>query len=94
MNHGEDEYPSNERVVSTLSAVSARFQLVPAMATADELGSARVHNVVLVGALSQFLAKVPMDVWLEAIRQRVPERYVAVNERAFSAGVQMIQTLF
>jgi indolepyruvate ferredoxin oxidoreductase beta subunit len=39
----------------------------------------------MVGALSAFL-DFPEEAWLAAIRAKVPQKTVAVNERAFAAG--------
>jgi indolepyruvate ferredoxin oxidoreductase beta subunit len=53
------------------------------------LGSERVHNVVLLGALSTLL-EVPPAVWLEVIEQRVPARTVDLNRQAFHRGRQAV----
>jgi Pyruvate/2-oxoacid:ferredoxin oxidoreductase gamma subunit len=45
-----------------------------------------VNNVVLLGALSHFLESVPVDAWLQALRERVPARLAELNERAFLLG--------
>jgi indolepyruvate ferredoxin oxidoreductase, beta subunit len=90
---GEDEYPSDERILSVVRQVTSHAYLVPAATRADALGNARVNNVVLIGALSQLVANVPTSVWVQAIRERVPSRLADLNERAFMAGQDMMRSL-
>jgi indolepyruvate ferredoxin oxidoreductase beta subunit len=61
---------------------------VPALAKAQELGTDRATNVVLLGALSRHLA-VPEKQWLDVIEERVPKKYVELNRRAFAAGREL-----
>ncbi len=82
---GNEVYPSAEDEERAYSGIIGRRVYVPAMSLAQELGQARVNNVVMLGALSALL-DVPESTWLTVISGRVPERYVALNKRAFSAG--------
>jgi indolepyruvate ferredoxin oxidoreductase beta subunit len=83
---GDDVYPDDEEVRRVLSQVTDDYHFIPSVHLAEELGNARAHNVVLLGTLSTFLGDVPTDVWLQSIRERVPKRFVELNERAFHAG--------
>ncbi len=76
-------YPGEE--VQAAAFASANRVLVPAMALAQQAGSARVNNVVLIGALARFLP-IGATVWEEVIRRRVPERTTAMNLEAFHQG--------
>ena len=82
---GSDEYPDDQRVWRVLSEVTDDVQLVPGVELAEELGNARVSNVVMLGALSKFL-DIALDIWLELIGERVPEKYVELNRQAFLKG--------
>lgn len=82
---GSDEYPDDQRVWRVLSEVTDDVQLVPGVELAEELGNARVSNVVMLGALSKFL-DIALDIWLELIGERVPEKYVDLNRQAFLKG--------
>jgi len=82
---GNDEYPDDQRVRRVLSEVADNVQFVPGVKLAEEVGNARVSNVVMLGALSKFL-DVNLDTWLEVIAERVPEKYVELNRRAFLRG--------
>jgi indolepyruvate ferredoxin oxidoreductase beta subunit len=57
----------------------------PPPARAAELGNPRVANVILLGALSRFVA-IPAEIWLNAIAERVPPRFRELNRRAFELG--------
>lgn len=59
--------------------------LVPAEELAIQAGSAKVANVVLLGALSSGLPFNP-ETWEEQIRNKVPEKTVEMNIEAFRLG--------
>ncbi|MBC7315344.1 MAG: indolepyruvate oxidoreductase subunit beta [Chloroflexi bacterium] len=80
---GSMPYPGE--AVQEAAFASARRILVPAMALAQQVGSVRVNNVVMIGALAALLP-VEASVWEEVIAHRVPERTVAVNVEAFRKG--------
>jgi indolepyruvate ferredoxin oxidoreductase, beta subunit len=82
---GDGVYPSQEDQDAIYGPFIERVHYVPAIDLAQELGNPRVNNVVMLGALSALL-DVPEDVWLNVIHERVPERYIALNERAFAVG--------
>lgn len=82
---GGDEYPDDQRVRRVLSEVAGDVRFLPGVELARELGNARASNVVTLGALSQCL-DVDLDIWLEVIAERVPEKYVELNRQAFLAG--------
>jgi indolepyruvate ferredoxin oxidoreductase beta subunit len=83
---GDDVYPNDEQVRRVLSQVTGDYHFIPSVRLAEDLGNARAHNVVLLGTLSTFIDDVPPEVWLQSIRERVPKRFVELNERAFYAG--------
>ncbi len=88
---GSDEYPDDERLRAVLGALTPNYYLLPANALAEELGNTRVNNVVLLGALSHWLHDVPLPIWLEAVRNRVPPRFADLNEQAFLVGRQEME---
>jgi len=83
---GDDVYPDDEEVRRMLGEVTDDLHFVPSLRLAEEAGSARAHNVVVLGVLSKFIAQVPPEVWLEVIAKWVPEKYIEVNRRAFQVG--------
>lgn len=89
---GDDRYPDDEQGRRILREVTDKIHFIPSVSLAEELGNARVHNIVLLGALSTFIDDLPPDSWLVAIEARVPERFVELNRRAFGAGREAMQT--
>jgi len=90
---GDDEYPDDERIKMVLAAATPNYYWVPGMRLAEELGNARVNNVVMLGSLSHFLPDVPLNAWLEAIQGRVPPRFIELNRRAFLVGRETAEKL-
>jgi indolepyruvate ferredoxin oxidoreductase, beta subunit len=87
---GTDSYPTQEQEDSAYGDRYRRYY-IPAIEIARALGQPRVSNVVMIGALA---AMVPVEnqVWLDVIAQRVPERYVELNQQAFTAGREHMPT--
>ena len=79
---GAAEYPRD--IVEKLRA-RANVIALDALPLAEQAGSARAVNVVLIGVLSRLM---PFDesVWRKAIAETVPEKYLEVNLRAFELG--------
>jgi indolepyruvate ferredoxin oxidoreductase beta subunit len=82
---GGAHYPTEEEIGVVMGVLTGRFCLVPGTAIAQELGNARVANVVLLGAASVFL-DVPVEMWLEVIEAWVPPAHLGLNRAAFLAG--------
>ncbi len=80
---GTDVYPALADEERAYTGIAHHY--IPAMAIAQELGNPRVNNVVLLGALAALL-DIPENVWFNVIASRVPERFVALNQKAFAAG--------
>ena len=79
---GAAEYPRD--IVEKLRA-RANVIALDALPLAEQAGSARAVNVVLIGVLSK---RMPFDesVWREAIAETVPKKFLEVNLRAFELG--------
>jgi len=80
---GQAAYP--EGLIEQLRERGIEVVPVDAFDIAREVGEVRTANVVLVGAMAAFM---PVDgaIFEEAIRTRVPERFLEVNLRAYRAG--------
>ncbi len=83
---GDDVYPSDEEVRRIIGEVTDDMHFVPSTHLAEEIGNVRAHNVVVLGALSNFIAHVAPETWLEVIAERVPTKFVEMNRRAFQTG--------
>lgn len=80
---GGEPYP--EGIIEELAARGATVIPVDALEIARSLGEVRAVNMVLVGVLSRMLPAGP-DLFLEALRGRLPERILKVNVAAFTKG--------
>lgn len=76
-----DEVALDERI----KARAPNHLAVPAFAAALRLGSARVQNVVMLGAVSRFVGFTD-QAYEDAIRRTVKPAAVELNLRAFAAG--------
>ena len=83
---GDDVYPDDEAVQRILGEITEDLHFIPSLSLAEEAGNTRAHNVVVLGALSNFVSQVPPEIWLEVIGEWVPKKYIEVNRRAFQAG--------
>jgi indolepyruvate ferredoxin oxidoreductase beta subunit len=81
---GQSRYPSD--LAERLRAAAGRLILAPAGEIAAELGTARVANVVCLGALAA-CADWPEAAWRQAISGAVPPRTVSLNLAAFERGL-------
>lgn len=88
-----DQRPYPDDAIEFLSGKG--FDVVPVAATeiAIELGNHRAANVVLLGALADKL-EIPSEIWEQTINQRIPERFLSLNQAAFAAGGKALQNSF
>lgn len=80
---GATQYP--EGILDDLSKTSAELQPVDALSLALEAGSEKAVNVVLIGVMAQS-TEIAKEIWLKAIRETVPERFLEMNLAAFEKG--------
>lgn len=83
---GDDVYPDDEEVQRIVGEVTDNLHFVPSIRLAEEAGNVRAHNIVVLGALSNFVSQVPPEIWLDVISEWVPKKFVEVNRRAFQMG--------
>ncbi len=84
-------YPEYEEIETALRQISPRMQWVPGLEMAEEMGNARVANIITLGLLSTYL-DVPADVWKQAIVRHVPQRFMELNYRAWKSGRKLRET--
>ncbi|MCD4690305.1 indolepyruvate oxidoreductase subunit beta [bacterium] len=80
---GQETYPKD--IDSQLHERSPGALKIDAFALAKEAGHIRAVNVVMLGAISQFL-DFSEDEWKAAIEARVPKKTIATNLKAFELG--------
>ena len=81
---GKAVYPSH--ILNELESKDVTVDAVDALTLAEQAGTAKAVNVVLLGRLARSLPEVPRESWLDAIRSSVKPKFVDVNLRAFDLG--------
>jgi len=85
---GYSKYP--QEIEKKINEFSKKVYFVNALSIAKELGEPRAANVVLIGVLSKFIEEIPNEMWIKAIRMRVPEKAIEVNIKAFEKGKSLV----
>lgn len=80
---GKMTYPDD--ILEELRSRHINVVALDAFSVAEEVGEQRTANVVMVGAMSNFLAVDP-QVFLEVIDSKTKEPFREVNKQAFTAG--------
>lgn len=88
---GSAVYPPEEVLLEALRRRAERVVQVDGLGLAEQAGTARAVNSVILGALSALL-ETPPEVWEEAIVRRVPPRYAEANRTAFRLGREAART--
>jgi indolepyruvate ferredoxin oxidoreductase beta subunit len=83
----EEIYPHN--AIDYLKEKGLSVVALPASQMAKEIGDGRMANVVLLGAMSTLLP-LPEPSWKNALKTRLPDRYLEGNLKAFTAGRGMM----
>ena len=80
---GAAEYPEN--IMDKLKDLGVDVIAVDALSLAEEAGSSKASNVVLMGVLS---TKMNFDdgLWQNALEQCVPAKFLELNKKAFELG--------
>jgi len=80
---GAAEYPEN--LVEKMSAKGIEVIAMDALKLAEEAGSAKAVNIVLLGQLSRHFDFTEEE-WMTAIEQSVPPKFLELNKKAFALG--------
>ena len=82
---GAAEYPDN--IIETLKE-SADVVSLDALKLAEEAGSIKAVNVVLIGVFAKS-TDIPYEAWVETIKKTVPEKFLEINLKAFEIGYNL-----
>ena len=85
---GAADYPA--ALPEKLRAAGFEVDVLDALAMAEEAGSARAVNLVLMGRLSGCF-DFALEDWMAAIEQSVPAKFLELNRRAFLLGRNSIE---
>ena len=82
---GAAAYPQG--LVEKMQAAGMDLDAIDALRLAEEAGSSKAVNIVLLGRLSKWFDFTEAE-WLDAIEQSVPPKFLEMNKRAFQLGRQ------
>lgn len=80
---GAAEYP--ETVLDELTAKGVSVDALDALSLAEEAGSSKAVNIVLMGKAAKYF-DIPKERWISAIENTVAPKYVEMNKKAFELG--------
>ncbi len=81
---GAAQYP--DHLDTLMENLGLNVDAIDALALAEEAGSPKAVNLVLMGRLSRYFTDMSEDDWQEAITHSVPEKYLELNRKAFHLG--------
>ena len=80
---GTAQYPQG--LLDQIRAQGAGLLASDALSLAEQAGSVKAVNVVLIGAMAKSLGT-EKEIWLKTIEKTVPPKFVEMNKRAFELG--------
>jgi len=80
---GAAEYPEN--LVEKMQAAGIDVDAFDALKLAEEAGSSKAVNIVLMGHLSRNF-DFTLEEWMQAIEDSVPAKFLELNKKAFALG--------
>ena len=76
-------YPAE--LVEKIKAAGMDIDAFDALSLAEQAGSPKAVNLVLMGKLSKYF-DIPEEEWIRAIEESVPAKFLDMNKRAFALG--------
>jgi indolepyruvate ferredoxin oxidoreductase beta subunit len=80
---GAMQYP--DELVDKMKATGAKVDALDCLALAEEAGSSKAVNIVLMGRLSHYF-DMPEEAWMKAMEAIVPAKFLEMNKKAFELG--------
>ncbi len=80
---GAQEYPTD--LVAKMKATGAKVDALDCLALAEQAGSSKAVNIVLMGRLSHYF-NMPEEAWQKAMEAMVPAKFLEMNKKAFELG--------
>ena len=81
--HGSSSVPQD--LVAKMKATGAKVDALDCLALAEEAGSAKAVNIVLMGRLSHYF-DLPEEAWQKSLEAMVPAKFLELNKKAFQLG--------
>ena len=80
---GAAQYP--EGVLDELSTKGVHVEALDALSLAEQAGSAKAVNIVLMGRLSHYF-DLPEEAWQKSLEAMVPPKFLELNKKACALG--------
>jgi len=80
---GAAKYPEN--LLDKFESEGAKVDAIDALALAEEAGSSKTVNIVMMGRLSKYFP-FAKETWLKALELTVPPKFLEMNKKAFELG--------
>ncbi len=80
---GAAEYPTD--LIEKIQSKDVNIRAIDALSLAEQAGSSKATNVVLMGVLSNYM-DFEDSVWENAINECVPAKFLEINKKAFELG--------
>lgn len=85
---GQAEYPDN--VLEVLAGSGIKLISLDALSIAEQCGSPKAVNVVLLGVLASQLKEIDQTVWEQCLERVIPAKVLEINKKAFAEGFRKI----
>jgi indolepyruvate ferredoxin oxidoreductase beta subunit len=82
---GTAEYPAG--LIEKMEEAGAKVDAIDALSLAEEAGSSKASNIVLMGRFSKYIEGISKDEWVKVIESTVPAKFLEMNKKAFELGV-------
>jgi indolepyruvate ferredoxin oxidoreductase beta subunit len=94
LGEGPSEYPSVEKLSSSIREVTAKLATLDATALAKQAGSLKSLNVVMLGCLlGSELLPYSAEHFLQSVMKTAPSQLSKINSKAFLSGIEFGKTL-
>ncbi len=80
---GAMEYPEN--IIQKMKDTGAKVDALDCLALAEQAGSVKAVNTVLLGRLSHYF-DIPEEAWMRSLETMVKEKFIELNKKAFLLG--------
>ena len=80
---GAAQYP--EDLVEKMRAAGAKVDALDCLGLAEQAGSSKAVNIVLMGRLSHYF-ELPEEAWQRSLEAMVPAKFLELNRKAFALG--------
>ena len=81
---GAAQYPAD--LVEKMEKAGAQVDAMDCLSLAEQAGSSKAVNIVLMGRLSRYFDEIPVEKWQKAIEDCVPAKFLELNQKAFLLG--------